>query len=111
MQRRSWLFATLPALAAAAALYTVSPAFAQATIVIAPSAPPAAQVETIPTAPSVGMAWQAGHWTWTSTGWSWVDGQYVQVPQQSAVWEPGRWVAQPDGSYSWTDGHWRMAGG
>jgi hypothetical protein len=111
MQRHSFMYAGLPALAAVAAIYAASPAFAQATVIIAPNAPPAPEVETIPAPPTTMMAWQPGHWTWTSSGWSWVPGQYIQRPQQTAVWQPGHWVQQPDGSYSWMDGHWQMAGG
>jgi hypothetical protein len=87
----------IPALAAVAVIGLAASASAQnSTIIIAPSAPPQ------PT-----MSWQAGHWAWTGTTWSWEEGQYVQAPQTAAVWEPGHWSQQASGGYVWVDGHWR----
>jgi hypothetical protein len=98
-------------LAAVAALGISASAFAQnSTVIIAPSAPPAPRVETVPPPPPVGtttMGWQAGHWTWNGTAWAWDEGHYVQAPQAQAVWEPGHWEQQAGGGYVWVDGHWR----
>jgi len=117
MQRRILSSIVLPTLAVTA--LAVSAASAQTTVVvtptsptvtpefIAPVAPPPLQVETIPPAPSTVVAWQAGHWRYTGAGWTWISGQYVEHPQQLAVWEPGRWQPQPNGTYGWVDGHWR----
>ncbi|MDR3537197.1 MAG: hypothetical protein P4L71_11920 [Acetobacteraceae bacterium] len=100
----------LPTLAAFAVLASVGTASAQtSTVIIAPSAPPAPRIETMPP-PSAGsqvMSWQAGHWAWTGAAWSWEEGHYVQAPQPAAVWEPGHWEQQPTGGYVWVDGRWR----
>ncbi len=88
----------------------VGSALAQQTVIVAPAAPPAPQVETIPPAPIVSGQveyWQAGHWTWTSGGWMWTAGHYVIPPQTTATWVPGQWVTQPSGGYVWVDGHWQ----
>jgi len=85
-----------------------SGAYAQSsTVIIAPTAPPAPRVETVPPPPSSVMTWQAGHWAWNGANWDWVDGRYVQRPQPTAVWEPGHWAQDPNGSYTWVDGRWR----
>ncbi len=122
MQHRGKSFAVLAALAATAALSAVPPALAQtvsspmqvaqaATVIIAPAAPPPVQVETIPPAPSATMVWQAGHWAWANSAWTWIPGQYAAPPQQTAVWDPGHWVQQPTGGYVWVEGHWHTSGG
>jgi hypothetical protein len=98
------------AFAAVTAIGISGTAFAQdSTVIIAPSAPPAPRVETLPPPPSgtTTMSWQAGHWGWNGTTWVWDEGHYVQAPQAQAVWEPGHWVQQPTGGYVWVDGHWR----
>lgn len=79
------------------------------TVIIAPSAPPAPRVETIPPPPSMQtqvMTWEAGHWVWNGTGWNWQDGHYVQRPSTAAVWEPGHWQ-QSNGGWVWVEGQWR----
>jgi hypothetical protein len=111
MQHRSMLFAALPALAAAAALGLASPAAAQSTVIIAPSAPPPVRVESVPPAPSTAMVWQPGHWAWSNSSWNWIPGNYAAPPQQMAVWDPGHWVQQPTGGYVWVEGHWHASGG
>jgi hypothetical protein len=99
----------IPALAAVAAFGVAVSASAQtSTVIIAPSAPPPPRVETMPPPPATTMSWQAGHWAWNGTAWSWEEGHYVQAPQPSAVWEPGHWAQQAgSGGYVWVDGHWR----
>jgi hypothetical protein len=105
------------ALLAATTLYGVSPASAQTTtytvpqganVIIAPTPPPAPQVEVVPPAPTVapGMAWQQGQWVYSSGNWVWQPGQYVARPQGYSVWQPGQWMQQPDGRYVWNPGHW-----
>ena len=79
-------------------------------VVIAPSAPPPPQVESIPAPPvaeAQTMYWRPGHWMWTGANWSWSPGQYVQRPEPTAVWSPGHWAQRPDGGYVWVDGHWQ----
>jgi hypothetical protein len=100
----------IPALAAFAAIGLAASAFAQnSTVMIAPSAPPPPRVETVPAPPAntQTMTWQAGHWAWNGSAWTWADGQYVPAPQATAVWEPGHWAQQSTGGYVWVDGHWR----
>jgi hypothetical protein len=96
--------------AAVAAVGLAASASAQdATVIIAPNAPPPPRVESVPPPPQSPqtMSWQAGHWTWNGTAWAWDEGHYVQAPQAAAVWEPGHWSQQPSGGYVWVDGHWR----
>jgi len=100
-----------PMLVALAVGSAAVPAFAQpSTVIIAPSAPPAPQVETIPPPPSENpqmMTWGAGHWTWNGTTWDWTEGHYIQRPVPTAVWEPGHWAQETTGGYIWVDGHWQ----
>jgi hypothetical protein len=110
MQNRRLLFVALPALAAVA-LAIVPPAFAQSTVIIAPTAPPAVRVEMVPPAPSTTMIWQPGHWAYADNNWNWIPGQYAAPPPQMAVWDPGHWVQQPTGGYAWVEGRWRTSGG
>lgn len=86
------------------------PAFAQSTVVIAPSAPPAPRVETVPPPPTTDsqvMTWHPGHWAWNGANWNWEEGHYVARPAPTAVWEPGHWQQESTGGYVWVDGHWR----
>ena len=108
----------VPALAALGGILIASPALAQAVVqvspteqvIVAPSAPPPARVETIP--PPIGsepsaLYWRPGHWEWSGANWAWAPGTYVQRPAPQAVWEPGHWVQQPTGGYVWVEGHWQ----
>ncbi len=101
----------LPSLTAFAVLASMGAASAQtSTVIIAPSAPPAPRMESVPPPSSAGsqpMSWQAGHWAWNGAAWSWEEGHYVQAPQPAAVWEPGHWEPQSSGGYIWIDGRWR----
>jgi hypothetical protein len=103
-----WLTPSLAVLGLAASLGAA--AAQDSTVIIAPSAPPAPRVETVPPPPATStqaLTWQAGHWVWDGTAWSWKEGRYVQSPQPAAVWEPGHWQPQSKGGYIWIDGHWR----
>jgi hypothetical protein len=71
-------------------------------VIIAPSAPPPAQVEVIPTTTTQVVQWQPGHWSWSGGTWVWIPGQYAPRPQPGSVWVPGQWVQQSNGS----PGHW-----
>jgi hypothetical protein len=98
------------AMAQSVQVITPAPVPVQSQVIIAPNAPPAPRVETIPPPPSEEarvMYWQPGHWMWDGASWSWSQGQYVQRPTTQAVWEPGHWVQQPSGGYVWVDGHWQ----
>jgi hypothetical protein len=86
---------------------TVIPGGSQ--VVIAPTAPPPAQVEVIPAPPATAtqvLVWQPGHWSWNGAVWSWIPGQYTARPQAGSVWVPGQWIQQDNGEYAWIPGHW-----
>ena len=74
---------------------------------LAPSAPPAPQVEVIPVAPSTTVVWQPGRWQWSGAGWNWMPGHYEARPQPASVWVPGQWQPASNGGYSWVEGHWQ----
>jgi hypothetical protein len=67
------------------------------------TAPPAAQVEVVPVAPSVNHVWIAGHWHWAGR-WVWVRGHYV-VRRVGMRWVPAHYV-QRGGAYIYVGGHW-----
>jgi hypothetical protein len=78
-------------------------------VIIAPSAPPPAQVEVIAPPPSTiiqVVEWQPGHWGWNGVNWTWIPGQYAPRPQPGSVWVPGQWIQQSSGEYAWSPGHW-----
>ena len=103
------LAATSLAQAQPVQVITPSPVPAES-VVIAPTAPPPARVETIPAPPSVEaqtMYWRPGHWMWSGANWAWQPGTYVERPAPQAVWAPGHWEQQPTGGYVWIDGHWQ----
>jgi hypothetical protein len=76
----------------------IGSAAAQApTVIIARCAPPPPRVKTIPPLPATMMTWQAGHWYWNGSDWSWIDGHYLERPHTAAVSEPGHWTQQPTG--------------
>src|ERR1700722_1264867 len=107
MQRSYGRFTT-SALAALVAGGLATSAMAQ-TVIVAPSAPPAPRVETVPPPPMTepqSMTWQPGHWAWAGNTWAWMDGHYVARPQPAARWEPGHWAQQASGGYVWVDGRW-----
>ncbi len=91
-------------------LGTVPPsATAPPMVMMAPTAPPAPQVETVPAPPSGQekvMVWQPGRWAWQDGAWSWQVGSYVMRPSDAATWIPGRWEVQPNGGYIWLEGRW-----
>jgi hypothetical protein len=66
-----------------------APSSAGTTAVIAPYAPPAPRVETLPPASSPLAMWQPGHWSWSGTRYSWIPGHYAERPSPSANWVPG----------------------
>src|ERR1700690_792670 len=100
MSHRYFNRSVVPGMAALALMGVIGSAAAQtSTVIIAPAAPPPPQEETVPPPPGTTVTWQAGHWFWTGSAWSWVEGQYVERPQTTAVWEPGHWAQQPAGGY------------
>lgn len=75
------------------------------TVVVAPTAPPAPQVEVVPVAPSPYYGWAPGYWAWNG-GWVWIGGRYVVRPTPGAVWVGGHWGRHGHG-YVWIGGGWR----
>jgi hypothetical protein len=75
--------------------------------VVAPEAPPAPMMETIPIAPGPDYFWIGGHWHWNH-GWVWLAGHYDRHPHfhEGAGWEAGHWDHH-GGNYVWVEGHWR----
>lgn len=101
--------ASTPAAAQTAEVSLQNPPQIAPTVIVAPTLPPAAPVETVPPPPPYGsqsVLWRPGHWNWTGTAWAWTPGVYVARPQPGAVWVPGHWVAQANGEYAWVSGHW-----
>jgi hypothetical protein len=80
-----------------------------ATIIIAPKAPPAPEAETPPPSPSPSFVWEPGHWAWTGTAFDWQPGKYVEKPTVTATYTPGHWQQGPEG-WAWVDGSWDYAG-
>ncbi|MBV9828248.1 MAG: YXWGXW repeat-containing protein [Alphaproteobacteria bacterium] len=77
------------------------------TVVLAPTAPPAPQIETAPPAPAPTAVWQEGHWSWNPERqlYVWMHGHYAEPPRVHAAWLPGRFVERP-GGWVWEEGHW-----
>jgi hypothetical protein len=75
--------------------------------VVAPEAPPAAIIETVPVAPGPDYFWISGHWHWNH-GWVWLGGHYDRHPHyhEGAGWEAGHWDHR-GGNYVWVEGRWR----
>ena len=125
MSRRRTAFVALPAIAALLGAAVAAPAtaqvvvtapiqLAQATVVVAPTAPPPPQAETVPPPPTTATVttyWQPGHWNWNGSSWVWIDGRYEQrvtQPTPTATWVPSQWMQQtPGGGYVWVAGHWQ----
>jgi hypothetical protein len=68
------------------------------------AAPPAAQVEVIPVAPSVNHVWIQGNWHWNGGRWVWIRGHYA-VRRAGYRWVPAHY-AQRGGAYIYVGGHW-----
>ncbi len=116
--RSSVAFLVLPLAIGASATCSAAPRFVQPvdhyvtpirevqdTVIIAPSAPPPARVETIPPPPAATEFWRPGHWAWNNINWTWVPGEYIQRPSPQVAWQPGHWVEQPNG-WMWVEGRW-----
>lgn len=80
----------------------VQTAPATAPVVVATTAPPAPQNETIPTAPSADATWIPGYWNWANGQYTWVPGRY-ESGRVGYRWVPQRWEN--------VNGQWQMTGG
>jgi hypothetical protein len=94
--KRTFTFATLLALAAAA--YAPLPSMAQASYsVVISSAPPAPLYERVP-APRAGYAWAPGHWEWRGHRHEWVQGFWIEERPGYAYTAPA-WMRGERGWY------------
>ena len=84
----------------------VAPTPQPAVTVVAPAAPPTAQVEVMPVAPGPEYYWTPGYWGWNGAVWVWVGGRWAPHPWHGAVWVGGHWARHGHG-YVWVGGHWR----
>ncbi len=77
------------------------------TTIIAPTAPPSAQVETPPPPPAPTAVWVPGHWLWNPERQTfiWGHGKFLEPPHAHAAWVPGTWLQTPTG-WAWHEGHW-----
>jgi hypothetical protein len=73
--------------------------------VVAPSAPPVAQVEVVPASPGPYYVWAPGYWAWNG-GWVWIGGSWIVRPRPGAIWVGGHWGRRGRG-YVWIGGGWR----
>jgi hypothetical protein len=67
-------------------------------------APPAPQVEVIPTPPQPSYVWIRGYWNWVGDRYAWVAGHYT-APRPGHHWVAYEWVRQGDG-WRLRPGHW-----
>ena len=72
--------------------------------VIAPSAPPSAQVEVVGVAPAPGYFWVGGAWFWEGGRYAWHPGHW-QAPRAGYHWVQHSWVRAP-GGWRMQPGHW-----
>jgi len=69
------------------------------------SAPPALPYYQQPDLTQPNEIWQPGYWQWSSQGYYWVPGTWVQPPQPGLLWTPGYWASNGNGYY-WQQGYW-----
>ena len=69
-------------------------------------APPPMRVEYYGSAPRADYVWMSGHWAWSGTRYTWVEGYWAARPSSYARWVPGRWNASGN-RYYWVDGRWQ----
>ncbi|WP_277991455.1 hypothetical protein [Corallococcus macrosporus] len=77
--------------------------------VTATRAPPALRVETPPPAPAVGYTWAPGYWYWTSNGYEWVSGTWMEPPRPGLVFVSPHWVRRGP-SWVFVGGGWGWNG-
>ena len=73
--------------------------------IIAPRAPPAMLVETIPPAPYDMATWTPGYWRWNGADYVWMPGAYIDRPRREAYWVPARWEHR-NNTWVYIEGHW-----
>lgn len=68
--------------------------------------PPPPVREVYGVAPSPGVVWVPGYYTYGRNAYTWVPGRWVRPPRPRSVWVPGYW-RQHRGNYHFVPGRWR----
>lgn len=76
--------------------------------VVAPSAPPAPQVEVVGVAPAPGYFWIGGAYFWEGGRYVWRGGRW-EAPRPGYHWVPHAWV-YANGGWHMHAGHWVARG-
>jgi hypothetical protein len=71
--------------------------------VVVTQAPPPAQAEVVPVAPSVDHVWIRGHWHWDGAAWVWRPGHYEI--RRGFAWVPAHYE-QRGPNWIYIEGHW-----
>jgi hypothetical protein len=103
MASKTWIKGAV-ATAAFTALLS-APALAQRVVV--QIAPPAPQVEVVPTVPR-GQVWVPGHWKWNGSQHVWVRG-HMSGRRAGFVYMPAQWVSV-NGRWEYREGSWVRPG-
>ena len=87
------------------------PAIAKADLDIdVTTAPPAPQVEVVPT-PRTGYVWTSGYWAWNNDlgHYEWIKGHWVEE-RTGEHWVPDKWTQDADHPNHWhfKPGHWEQ---
>jgi len=77
---------------------------------VADAPPPPIPDYEQPPVPEPNEIWQPGYWAWSSNGYFWVPGTWVDAPQPGYLWTPGYWQAN-GGNFVWNAGYWALAVG
>ena len=93
-------------MAASLAAATACPPPLPPDVVYVRTAPPAAQIEVIGTAPGPNYVWINGYHRWDGSAYMWAPGRWEARPHPNARWENGKWNHSSKGWY-WRDGHWK----
>jgi hypothetical protein len=74
------------------------------------SEPPPLPAFYQPYATQPNLIWEPGYWGWSSAGFFWVPGTWVEAPHYGLLWTPGYWACR-NGSYFWNPGYWGQSVG
>jgi len=67
--------------------------------------PPPIPIYAQPAAFEANAIWTPGYWAWSSGGYYWVPGTWVEAPKFGYLWTPGYWRASNYG-FSFNPGYW-----
>ena len=106
--RKTWMTATMVALASAGAMLASAPVLAQPSIhVQIGSPPPPLRYEVVPQ-PRRGHVWVPGHWQWAGNRHVWVNGHFLRE-RPGYVYHQPVWV-QDNGRWVYRTGNWARGG-